>query len=102
MATRLKQFRHVSADQAICLAEVHMRAREVVVRHDDFARIDKLRGPGATKIGRDDQRGEAFAKTRGKIERSWRAMTQELHAVQGVMQIAEQLIDLCPDPRGAA
>jgi hypothetical protein len=48
-------------------------------------------------VCRDNQRAQAFAKARRKVERSWRAMTQKLNTMKHLMQFTDQSIDLRPE-----
>ena len=59
----------IAADRPPRLRDVHVRARELLVGHDELARVDKPRGAEPIEILRDNQRRQAFAETGNRIER---------------------------------
>jgi hypothetical protein len=82
------------SDRAIGLAEDHVRARELVISDNELAGVDEAGGMMAGEISSHDHRGKPFSEACNKIERAWWTMTQQLNAVQCIVQIRKERIDL--------
>ena len=89
-----KKLRKIFSDRAIGLTEDHVRARELVISDNELAGVDEPGGMIAGEISGHDHRGKPFSETCNKIERPWRTMTQQPNAMQSIVQIREERIDL--------
>src|ERR1051326_2280526 len=90
-------------DGGIRPVEDHTCLRELIVCHDETARIDELGPGGAVQIGCQDEGGHAFAEAPRDIERPRGAIAEQIDSVEKIPEFAEPSVqDLRGSPVDAA